>query len=106
MSIRRYFPAIGTAGLLRDLVSGKRRKKNHQWVCQPLLDNLDKDHIKFINVGPDILRYLGKRHPSEIFNYQGGGHLNEEGYRLLAHIVYDYLSAQHLTQGAYSGPTP
>src|SRR3954452_11293240 len=25
MSIRRYLPAIGTAGLLRDLVSGKRR---------------------------------------------------------------------------------
>src|SRR3954451_24452508 len=25
MSINRYFPAIGTAGLLRDLVSGKRR---------------------------------------------------------------------------------
>src|SRR3954451_20137788 len=25
ISISRYFPAIGTAGLLRDLVSGKRR---------------------------------------------------------------------------------
>src|SRR3954451_2180857 len=25
MSIRRYFPPIGTAGLLRDLVSGKSR---------------------------------------------------------------------------------
>ncbi len=79
-------------------------KKTHQWVSQPLLDNLDKCHIKFLNVGPDILHYLGKHDPQEIFNHQGGGHLNEEGYRLLAHIVYDYLCAQHLTQETRSGP--
>ena len=69
-------------------------RKVHQWFSQPLIDNLERNHINYLNVGPAILEYLGTRDYQELFSQ--GGHFNNEGYEVLAKIVFRYLVSKDL----------
>ncbi|MFZ5452666.1 MAG: hypothetical protein ACOZF2_12495 [Thermodesulfobacteriota bacterium] len=67
-------------------------QKHGRWVYQEMLDYLGREKINYLNLGPGILAYLGSRYPGDIF--QGpGGHFTEEGYKLMAQLVYDKMSA-------------
>lgn len=69
-------------------------RKVHQWFYQPVIDNLERNHVAYLNVGPALLEYLGTRNHQELFNQ--GGHFNNEGYEVLAKIVFSYLVSQDL----------
>jgi len=64
---------------------------NGRWLYAPLLAELGKRDIAFIDAGPGLLAALQGRDAQSI--YAPVNHLNEEGNRLLADIVYDALVA-------------
>ncbi len=64
-------------------------QKNHRWIFQPLIDELHKNGIETLNAGQEMLEYLDRRKPAEI--YSKGGHFTQEGYQLVGTIVYKYL---------------
>lgn len=68
---------------------------NGTWVQNPLLAELERREIPFLDAGPDILATLQGRDSQSI--YASRSHLNEEGNRLLADIVYNALVARGLT---------
>ena len=69
-------------------------RKVHQWFYQPVIDSLERNHVAYLNVGPALLEYLGTRDHHELFNQ--GGHFNNEGYEVLAKIVFRYLVSKDL----------
>lgn len=69
-------------------------RKVHQWFYQPVIDNLERNRIAYLNVGPAVLEYLGTRDHQELFNKDG--HFNNEGYEVLAKIVFRYLVSKDL----------
>lgn len=66
-------------------------QKHGRWVFQEMMDDLSREEIKYLNLGPGILTYLGSRDPCELFR-DCKGHFTEEGYELMAKLVYNYLS--------------
>ena len=69
-----------------DLIHYKRTGK---WSYQNLLDELDKNDIGYLDFGPHLVEYLGRRGLDEIF--KPDGHYNEEGNRLVAEFVLAHL---------------
>jgi hypothetical protein len=43
------------------------------------------------DVAGELVKYLGKRDPCEIYIHCGGGHFNKDGYKQLAEIVFTKL---------------
>jgi len=68
------------------------------WSYQPLLDDLGADGIAVLDFGPGILARLGDRSPCAIIN-RCYDHFNAEGYRILAQLAYEYLTARGLVAG-------
>jgi hypothetical protein len=68
-------------------------RQHQRLVYEPLLQNFDKHGVDYVDLGGEILSRLGNRNYQEIFLAGRYPHFNEEGNRLVAHIVYDYLSS-------------
>ncbi len=64
------------------------------WVYKPLLAELERREIPFLDAGPAMLAALQGRDVQSI--YAARSHLNEEGNRLLADIVYNALATHGL----------
>ena len=64
------------------------------WLHKPLLEELEKREIPFLDAGQALFSILQGRDEQSI--YAPGNHFNEEGNRLLADIVYDALVARGL----------
>lgn len=74
-------------------------QKKNVWSYQGLMDNLNKEGIEFLNAGDGIIKYLNTRDPIEIF-VQRHGHYNNEGNKILAQIVYEYLTEKKVLKSA------
>lgn len=85
---RGKYPLIVLVPIYPDLVYFK---KHGGWVYQPVMDDLSRDKITYLNLGPGILAYLGSRDPGEIFNHRYG-HCTEEGYKLIAQLIYNKMA--------------
>jgi hypothetical protein len=70
-----------------------REKGN--WPYQPLMDELRHQEIEVLNFGEGIIRHLGTNDIHALFN-DILAHYNEEGYRILADIAFDYLREKRL----------
>jgi hypothetical protein len=66
-------------------------KEKGQWPYQNLINSLHEHGITPINAGDSIMDYLKGRNPCELFTLCHA-HYNEEGYRVIATIVYEYLT--------------
>jgi hypothetical protein len=75
-----------------DILTYQRQRK---WWYQPLVELLSERHLEFIDAGPKIIQYLGGADRETLYSPQINNHLNEAGNRLLAHIVYDFLTANN-----------
>jgi lysophospholipase L1-like esterase len=71
-------------------------RRTGRWIYQPLLQELDSMKIGYLDAGPSLLESLGGRDAQEI--YARGTHLNAEGNRRLAEIVYGYFKDRGLLQ--------
>jgi hypothetical protein len=63
-------------------------RKVHQWFYQPVIDNLERSRIEYLNVGPAVLEYLNAESSRVVFNQDG---INNEGYEVMAKTVSRYL---------------
>ena len=70
-------------------------KENHILVYQPLIEELEKKKIEYIDLGAGLVQQLGERNYLELFLGGKYFHFNEEGNKLVAQIVYDYLTAKN-----------
>jgi hypothetical protein len=61
------------------------------FVYEPLIQALTRDHIEYVDLGPELLQGLGKSDYMVLF--QGGQyhHFNEEGNRRVAEILGNYF---------------
>jgi len=75
-----------------DILTYQRRQ---EWWYQPLVDLLSERRLEFIDAGPKIIQRLGGADRKTLYSPQIQNHLNEEGNRLLAQIVYDFLTANN-----------
>ena len=66
------------------------------WNYQPLLDNLTASRLEYIDTGPDIIQYLKGADSRNLYPVKLADHLNNEGNRLLAQILYDYLTSRNI----------
>ncbi|MGQ9689118.1 MAG: hypothetical protein ACUVXF_10075 [Desulfobaccales bacterium] len=66
-------------------------QQQQQWVYEPLLKELSKEGIEYIDLGTEMSRRLGQRHYLEFFSGGKYLHFNIEGNRLVAQILYDYF---------------
>lgn len=69
-------------------------KDKHTFVYQPLLEELEKNQIEYIDLGAGLVRRLEERNYLELFLEGKYFHFNEEGNKLVAQIVYDYFTAK------------
>ena len=65
-------------------------QKHRIWVYQPLIDMLQQSGVTPLNVGEDMIEQIGPGDPCRLFD-NCSAHYNEEGYDMLAHIVYRHL---------------
>jgi hypothetical protein len=66
------------------------------WNYQPLLDNLTASCLEYVDTGPEISRYLKGADPRTLYPSNLADHLSREGNRLLAQILYDYLTTRNI----------
>jgi lysophospholipase L1-like esterase len=76
-----------------DIQIFQRRQK---FIYQPLLDRLAESPLDYIDAGPKIIQYLDGADRRTLYSPQISNHLNEEGNRLLARILYDYLTTNNI----------
>jgi hypothetical protein len=69
--------------------------QNHSFVYQLLIDELEKEHIEYVDLGSELIKRLGGRDYMEIFHGQRYFHYNKEGNRLVAQIMYDYFTGNN-----------
>jgi hypothetical protein len=62
-----------------------------KFVYEPLLAELAKNHIEYIDLGTDMVNRLGKRHYMDIFSGEKYYHFNKYGNSIVADIIYDYF---------------
>jgi hypothetical protein len=65
--------------------------RDGKWVYQPLLDLMARKKLEVIDAGPKIATYLGDNDVKTLYSPKINNHLDEQGNKLLAGIVYDYL---------------
>jgi len=66
------------------------------WNYQPLLDRLAEDHVDYIDAGPTIIHHLNGDDPRTLYSPNLFYHLTEDGNRLLAQILYDFLTIRKI----------
>jgi hypothetical protein len=64
--------------------------KDNYWNYQPLLDELERNKIEYINIGQGMVDYLQGGDPWRLYSKETL-HCNEEGYELIAKIVFRYI---------------
>ena len=69
--------------------------QNHKFVYQPLIHELKKEHIEYIDLGSGILKRFDGKNYMELFLGEKYFHFNKEGNRLIAQIIYDYFTAKN-----------
>ncbi len=72
-------------------------QRQHRWWYQPLIGRLSEHGLAVIDAGPGIAQYLkGGEDAETLYPRKIDLHLNETGNRLLAQIVYDYLTSHNI----------
>jgi hypothetical protein len=69
-------------------------RRTGEWGYQPLLDLLDRVSLPYLHLGPPLEAYLADRELGEFFKPMG--HYTEEGNRVVADIVHQYLRQRGL----------
>jgi lysophospholipase L1-like esterase len=67
-------------------------EKNHKFVYQPLIQELAKNHIEYIDLGSEIVKRLGDKDYMDLFLKERFFHFNKKGNKLIAQIIYDYFT--------------
>lgn len=67
------------------------REKTGKWVYAPLMEELDRAGVAYLDSGDRFLKVLAGRDPCSLYVRCAGGHFNEEGYRLLAELVHGWF---------------
>lgn len=70
--------------------------KNHKFVYQPLIHELKKAHIDYIDLGSEIVKRWDAKNYMDLFLGEKYFHFNKEGNKLIAQIIYDYFHHQEL----------
>jgi len=68
-------------------------QRDGKFAYEPLLHELTKAHIEYIDLGTELLKRLGDKPYMDIFSGEKYFHFNEEGNRLVAQIIFDYFIA-------------
>jgi lysophospholipase L1-like esterase len=71
-------------------------QSRQKWNYQPLLDCLAEGHLDYIDAGPRIIHYLNGAASRTLYPPKLGFHLTEEGNRLLAQILHDFLTTRNI----------
>jgi len=79
--------------------------QNHKFVYQPLVHELEKMHVEYIDLGSGILKRLGGKNYMELFSGEKYFHFNKEGNRLVAQIIYDHFTARNYCSKAHKANT-
>ena len=67
------------------------RRKKGRVVHQPLIEELDRLKVPYLDPTDRFLATLDGKNPCVLFTKCLAGHYNEEGYKLLADVVHDLL---------------
>lgn len=73
------------------------------WPYQSLLDRLAADGVDVLNFGEGIIERLANDDPCSLFDICSS-HYNEQGYRFLAEIAFEEITARGLAPGAAVPP--
>jgi hypothetical protein len=65
-------------------------KKHQKWIFENIITLLRKNAVEPLNIGDDMLEIIGKRNLNEFFT-PTTNHLNAEGNKILADIVYQKI---------------
>ena len=95
---RGQVPVVVIIPIAYDLENYLQR---HEWVYDPLLESLRWLNIPFCNLGPGLVHFLGGRNPWELYN-RTDGHFTDEGYQVMASLIYDYLQERQLLPQPFS----
>ena len=76
-----------------DILTYQSRQK---WNYQPLLNRLAAGCLEYVNAGPKIIQSLGGADRRILYSPKISNHLNEKGNRLLAQILYDFLTTRNI----------
>ena len=90
---RGQHPVVAILPTGRDL---EYHKRTGEWVYDSLVSELDERQIPVLDFGPKLREEMGQRRLDEFFG-SISAHPNEEGYELIAKVVYEYLMAHNLT---------
>ena len=69
-------------------------ERTEKWPYEILINKLVEKNINFIDAGPAIIDYIKERDPCELFIHCSA-HYNEEGERVLADIVYNFIEKDY-----------
>ena len=64
--------------------------EHRRWPYDSLIEALSQDGISVFNFGTGILKNINHRDPCSLFKHCSA-HYNEEGYRILAMVAYEWL---------------
>jgi hypothetical protein len=69
-----------------------RYYRHHKiWIYQPIVDELTRKGLNFIDLGPKFIQFLGNGPVETLYSPKSMYHLSDRGNVLLAEIVYNYL---------------
>lgn len=71
-------------------------KKSKKWDYQNLIDKLYENGTDVINIGDGFIKRIGQKDPCSLFTRCHSGHYNEEGNRIVAELIRDYLKEKKL----------
>jgi hypothetical protein len=100
---RHQAPLVVTIPLPNDLTFYREK---HRWAYQPLIERLDQEKIPHLNIGERLLEKTGSGDPCKLYTKCAGGHLNEEGYRIFAEGVRDWLEKRGIMCGMGGSSSP
>jgi hypothetical protein len=94
---RGRVPVIVIFPLPFDLMVYQRSKS---WDYQTLIDNLHESNIAVLNIGTSLAKELSRRDPCDLFTTCHGGHFNEEGNRVVAKLIGEYLMKSNVFESS------
>ena len=71
------------------------RVYNRHLIYEPLIQELNKKHIEYVDLGPELLKRLCNRNYMDLFLGGKYHHFNGEGNRLVAQIIFNYFKARN-----------
>ena len=88
-------PIVTIIPYLSDMLYHSR---NDRWIFEPLIRLSDHQSYRLVNIGQEITKRITPEMYSSL--YQGEGHMNARGDRLLAEILSDLIHQHNLLQPA------